>query len=83
MTVVPTHRTADLRVQRRAATATISEYLIAAQPASCSPAPPRYIGAWLAGHAVEVLLKIYAKCFGVGVEVLRQRVQAALSYQSR
>ena len=33
VTVVPTHRTADLRVQRRAATATISEYLIAAQPA--------------------------------------------------
>ena len=37
------------------------------------------VAAW-AGHSVEVLLKIYAKCVDGGAELLRQRVQAALGH---
>ena len=38
------------------------------------------MAAW-AGHSVEILLKIYAKCLDGGTEVLRQRVQAALGHR--
>jgi integrase len=41
--------------------------------------PPTDVAAW-AGHSVEVLLKIYAKCLDGGAEVMRQRIQAALGY---
>jgi integrase len=41
--------------------------------------PPADVAAW-AGHSVEILLKIYAKCLDGGVELLRQRVQAALGH---
>jgi integrase len=41
--------------------------------------PPTDVAAW-AGHSVEVLLKIYAKCVDGGAELLRQRVQAALGH---
>ncbi|MCW2503633.1 MAG: integrase family protein, partial [Actinomycetia bacterium] len=45
-------------------------------------APPTTVAAW-AGHSVEVLLKIYAKCLdGEGV-MLRQRVQTALGHGPR
>ncbi len=37
--------------------------------------PPTDVAAW-AGHSVEVLLKIYAKCLDGDAETLRQRVQA-------
>ena len=33
-----------------------------------------------AGHSVEVLLKIYAKCLDGGDALVRRRVQAALGY---
>ena len=33
-----------------------------------------------AGHSVEVLLRIYAKCLDGGDALIRQRVQAALGY---
>jgi integrase len=42
--------------------------------------PPADVAAW-AGHSVEVLLKIYAKCLDGGTELLRQRVQAALGHR--
>jgi integrase len=41
--------------------------------------PPTDVAAW-AGHSVEVLLKIYAKCLDGGQGVLRQRVQVALGH---
>lgn len=41
--------------------------------------PPAKWAEW-AGHSVEVLLKIYAKCLDGGAELLRQRVQAALGH---
>jgi len=41
--------------------------------------PPTDVATW-AGHSVEVLLKIYAKCLDGGQEQLRQRVQAALGH---
>ncbi len=41
--------------------------------------PPTQVAEW-AGHSVEILLKIYAKCLDGGGEVLRQRVQAALGH---
>jgi integrase len=41
--------------------------------------PPTQVAEW-AGHSVEILLKIYAKCLDGGSEVLRQRIQAALGY---
>jgi integrase len=41
--------------------------------------PPTDVAAW-AGHSVEVLLKIYAKCIDGSAELLRQRVQAALGH---
>jgi integrase len=44
--------------------------------------PPTTVAEW-AGHSVEVLLKIYAKCLDGGAEVLRQRVETALGHQSR
>ena len=37
------------------------------------------MAAW-AGHSVEILLKIYAKCLDGGTELLRQRVQTALGH---
>jgi len=42
--------------------------------------PPTQVAEW-AGHSVEILLKIYAKCLDGGGEVLRQRVQAALGHR--
>ena len=42
--------------------------------------PPTDVAAW-AGHSVEVLLKIYAKCLDGGAEALRRRVEAALGYR--
>jgi integrase len=44
--------------------------------------PPTTVAEW-AGHSVEVLLKIYAKCLDGGAEVLRQRVETALGHQCR
>lgn len=41
--------------------------------------PPTDVAKW-AGHSVEILLKIYAKCLDGGAEQLRQRVQAALGH---
>jgi integrase len=41
--------------------------------------PPTQVAEW-AGHSVEILLKIYAKCLDGGAEQLRQRVQAALGH---
>ncbi len=41
--------------------------------------PPADVAAW-AGHSVDVLLKIYAKCLDGGAAQLRQRVQAALGH---
>ncbi|GII20839.1 tyrosine-type recombinase/integrase [Planosporangium mesophilum] len=41
--------------------------------------PPTQVAEW-AGHSVEILLKIYAKCLDGGGEVLRQRIQAALGH---
>ncbi len=42
--------------------------------------PAADVAAW-AGHSVEILLKIYAKCLDRGEERLRQRVQAALGHR--
>jgi integrase len=39
--------------------------------------PPTTVAEW-AGHWVEVLLKIYAKCLDGGDAAIRQRVQATL-----
>jgi hypothetical protein len=33
-----------------------------------------------AGHSVEILLRIYAKCLDGGDALVRRRVQAALGY---
>jgi integrase len=41
--------------------------------------PPTTVAEW-AGHSVEVLLRIYAKCLDGGDALIRQRVQAALGY---
>jgi integrase len=41
--------------------------------------PPTQVAEW-AGHSVEILLKIYAKCLDGGQEHLRARVQAALGH---
>jgi hypothetical protein len=41
--------------------------------------PATDVAAW-AGHSVEVLPKIYAKCLDGGVEQLRQKVQTALGH---
>ena len=41
--------------------------------------PPTQVAEW-AGHSVEILLKIYAKCLDGGSEVLRQRIQEALGH---
>jgi hypothetical protein len=41
--------------------------------------PPADVAEW-AGHSVEVLLKIYAKCLDGGKHLLRQRVQRALGH---
>jgi hypothetical protein len=43
--------------------------------------PPTQVAEW-AGHSVEILLKIYAKCLAGGGEVLRQRMQAALGHRT-
>ena len=42
--------------------------------------PPTQVAEW-AGHSVEILLKIYAKCLDGGQGVLRRRVQAALGHR--
>jgi integrase len=42
--------------------------------------PPTQVAEW-AGHSVEILLKIYAKCLDGGGELLRQRIQEALGHQ--
>jgi integrase len=41
--------------------------------------PPTTVAEW-AGHSVEILLRIYAKCLDGGDALIRQRVQAALGY---
>jgi hypothetical protein len=41
--------------------------------------PPTTVAEW-AGHSVEVLLKIYAKCLDGSDALVRRRVQAALGY---
>ncbi|MCP3800660.1 hypothetical protein NLX83_15440 [Allokutzneria sp. A3M-2-11 16] len=41
--------------------------------------PPTQVAAW-AGHSVEVLLKIYAKCLDGGQAAAQQRIQAALGH---
>jgi hypothetical protein len=42
---------------------------------------PAEVAQW-AGHSVEVLLKIYAKCLDGCTELLRQRVQKALGHEA-
>ena len=37
--------------------------------------PPAEVAAW-AGHSVEILLKVYAKCLDGDAQVLRQRIPA-------
>jgi len=44
--------------------------------------PPTVVAEW-AGHSVEVLLKIYAKCLDRGDALIRARVQAALGHPAR
>jgi integrase len=44
--------------------------------------PAVTVAEW-AGHSVEVLLKIYAKCLDGEAALMRQRVQAALGHQAR
>ena len=41
--------------------------------------PPTTVAEW-AGHSVEVLLRIYAKCLDGSDALVRWRVQAALGY---
>jgi hypothetical protein len=41
--------------------------------------PPTTVAEW-AGHSVEVLLKIYAKCLDGGDALIRERAQAAFGY---
>ena len=41
--------------------------------------PSTTVAEW-AGHSVEVLLRIYAKCLDGGDALVRRRVQAALGY---
>ena len=41
--------------------------------------PPTTVAEW-AGHSVEVLLRIYAKCLDGGDALVRRRVTAALGY---
>ncbi len=41
--------------------------------------PPTTVAEW-AGHSVEVLLRIYAKCLDGGDAEIRRRVQAALGH---
>ena len=41
--------------------------------------PPTMVAEW-AGHSVEVLLRIYAKCLDGGDALVRRRVQMALGY---
>jgi integrase len=41
--------------------------------------PPAEVAAW-AGHSVEILLKIYAKCLDGGTGLLRKRIQSALGH---
>jgi integrase len=44
--------------------------------------PPTTVALW-AGHSVEVLLRIYAKCLAGELASLRARVEAALGHQAR
>jgi hypothetical protein len=41
--------------------------------------PPTTVAEW-AGHSVEVLLRIYAKCLDGGDALVRRRVEAAVGY---
>jgi hypothetical protein len=41
--------------------------------------PATTVAEW-AGHSVEILLRIYAKCLDGGDALIRQRVQTALGY---
>jgi integrase len=41
--------------------------------------PPTVVAEW-AGHSVEVLLRIYAKCLDGSDALIRWRVEAALEY---
>ena len=41
--------------------------------------PPTTVAEW-AGHSVEALLRIYAKCLDGSDALVRRRVQAALRY---
>ena len=41
--------------------------------------PPAQVAEW-AGHSVEVLLKVYAKCLDGQDEIARRRVQEALGH---
>jgi integrase len=41
--------------------------------------PPTTVAEW-AGHSVEILLRIYAKCLDGGDALVRRRVQEALGY---
>ena len=41
--------------------------------------PPTTVAEW-AGHSVEVLLRIYAKCLDGGDALVRRRVEAALGH---
>jgi hypothetical protein len=42
--------------------------------------PATDVAEW-AGHSVEILHRIYAKCLDGGEVVLRQRVEVALGYR--
>jgi len=42
--------------------------------------PPAQVAEW-AGHSVEVLLKVYAKCLDGQDEIARRRVQEALGHR--
>jgi integrase len=44
-----------------------------------SGVPPTQVAEW-AGHSVEILHRIYAKCLDGGEELWRQRIQAALGH---
>ena len=41
--------------------------------------PPTTVAEW-AGHSVEVLLRIYAKCLDGGDALVRRRIESALGY---
>ncbi len=85
-----------IRAWQRARTAVFTEN-VAASPLAPTPYDLRHaaVSTWLkggvpstdvaewAGHSVEILHKICAKCLDGGAELLRQRVQVALGHQPR